>query len=208
MSGFLVLARHQESEWNEKGLWTGTTDVGLSEEGESDALRLGALVDDVPFSCAFVSEQWRSKDTLRRMLKTAHDEDIPVSVSPALNERDYGDYTGLNKWEVEKQVGEELFHAIRRGWDTPIPRGESLRQVYERALPYFRKEILPHVHAGENVLVVSSGNTLRSIIKYVESVSDEGIADIEMPFEEAILYRLDADGRMVSKEVRHLGASA
>lgn len=202
MNGKLILARHQESEWNKVGRWTGTHDRHLTEFGFKKSKDIGLLIKDIPIDCAFASMQVRSIETLSCMLTTCELFEIPTEHSAALNERDYGDYTGRNKWEMEKLLGEEEFKQLRRGWDHPIPNGESLRMVYDRAVPYFLQTILPKIREGKNVLVVAHGNSLRTILKYIESISDEAIADVEMPFEAVLVYTLSDEGRMVSKEIR------
>ncbi len=208
MNGKLILARHQESEWNKVGRWTGTHDRHLTEFGFKKSKDIGLLIKDVSIDCAFASMQVRSIETLSCMLTTCELFEVPTEHSAALNERDYGDYTGRNKWEMEKLLGEEEFKQLRRGWDHSIPNGESLKMVYDRAVPYFLNSILPKIKEGKNVLVVAHGNSLRTILKYIESISDEAIADVEMPFEAVLIYTLSDDGHMVSKEVRHLEQTA
>ena len=203
--GKLVLIRHHESEWNKLGKWTGVTDVHLSLLGFEKAKEMGKLIDSFKFDQAFTSSQTRAKETLACMLEGGTtNKSIPTIGAKELNERDYGDYTGKNKWEVEKEVGEEEFTRIRRGWDYPIPNGESLKMVYERSVPFFTNTILPFLKEGKNVLVVAHGNSIRSIMKYIENISDSDIANIEMPFGSVLIYDLDNDGHMIKKEVRQL----
>ncbi len=202
MSGKLILARHHESEWNKLGKWTGTRDRHLTEYGFEKSEDMGLLINDLKIDCAFASMQVRSIETLSCMLNICERYSVPTEHSAALNERDYGDYTGKNKWEASQLLGEEEFKKLRRGWDYPIPNGESLKMVSERVVPYFKEKILPEVNAGKNVLVVAHGNSLRTLMKYIENISDEGIADLEMPFGAIIIYDLDTEGHMTHKEVR------
>ncbi len=202
--GKLILARHHESEWNKLGKWTGVTNVGLTEYGLEMSKKMGELIQDIHVDEAFASTQTRSLQTLLCMEKGGKCVDIPLTRNAALNERDYGDYTGKNKWEMEKLLGEEKFKEVRRGWDCHIPNGESLKMVYDRAVPYFQKEILPRLRDGKNILVVAHGNSLRSIIKYIENIDDKGIAGVEMPFGAILIYDLDGMGHLVHKEVRQL----
>jgi len=202
--GKLILARHHESEWNKLGKWTGVTNVGLTEYGLDMSKKMGELIQDIPISQAFASTQTRALQTLLCIQDGSKCLDVPTIRNAALNERDYGDYTGKNKWDMEKLLGEEKFKDIRRGWDCPIPHGESLKMVYDRAVPFFLKEIVPRLKKGENVLIVAHGNSLRCIIKYIENVSDAGIADVEMPFGAILIYDLDSDGRLLHKEARQL----
>jgi 2,3-bisphosphoglycerate-dependent phosphoglycerate mutase len=118
-------------------------------------------------------------------------------------ERNYGDFTGMNKWEVEKQMGKEEFMKLRRGWDYPIPNGESLKDVYDRVIPYYKENILPKLKGGKNIIVSSSGNALRSLVKYLEEVSDEDISKVEIAPGEVYVYQIDEDGNVVSKEIRN-----
>jgi 2,3-bisphosphoglycerate-dependent phosphoglycerate mutase len=201
--GKLIIARHHESEWNKLGKWTGVTNVGLTDYGFDMSRKMGELIKDIRIDQAFASTQIRSIETLLCM-EDGERIDVPIARDSALNERDYGDYTGKNKWEMEKLLGEEKFKEVRRGWDIPIPNGESLKMVYDRAVPYFLKEILPLLKEGKNILVVAHGNSLRAIVKYIEHIGDEAIADVEVPFGAIIIYDLDGDGRMLNKEIRQL----
>src|SRR3989338_5270407 len=128
-----------------------------------------------------------------------------IQYSSALNERDYGDYTGMKKSEKERELGTEEVTALRRAWDYPIPNGETLKMVYERAVPFFKQEILPVLKNGKNVLVVLHGNTARALAKYIERISDQDIEKMEMPFNEIFIYDLDADGYSLKKEIRKVG---
>lgn len=201
--GKLVLARHHESEWNKLGKWTGVVDVHLSPEGFEGSKKMGELIKDFHFDQIFISTQIRSKETLTNMLiNMPLNINIPIESSKEINERDYGDYTGKNKWEMEKILGEEEFLKIRRSWDTPIPNGESLKMVYARSVPFFLNKILPFLREGKNVLVVAHGNSIRSIMKYIENISDEGIDKVEMIFGSVLIYDLDTEGHMINKEIR------
>lgn len=200
--GKLILARHHESEWNKLGKWTGNRDRHLTEYGFEKSNDMGLLIKDLHVDCAFASMQVRSIETLSCMLNVCERYEVPTEHSAALNERDYGEYTGKNKWEMEQLLGEETFRELRRGWSYPIPGGESLKMVYDRAVPFFIEHILPKVKEGKNVLVVAHGNSLRTIIKYIERISDEGIADVEVPFGGVTVYDLDMDGHLIHKDTR------
>lgn len=205
IDGTLCIARHTESEWNKLGMWTGTRDVHLTPYGKERASDMGLLIADIDIQQAFCSEQHRTRETLNEMLRAMGRIDVPVTHSPALNERDYGDYTGKNKWAMRDLVGEVEFDRMRREFDYPIPHGETLAMVYARAVPFYQEVIVPVLRDGKNVLVVSHGNTLRSLIKYIESISDEGIKDIEMLFETVYLYQVDRSGKLISREERFVG---
>lgn len=202
MTGKLILARHHESEWNKLGLWTGLRDRHLDQYGFDKSEDMGLLIKDIKIDYAFASMLVRSIETLSCMLNVCKRYEVPTEHSAALNERDYGDYTGKNKWQMEKLLGEEEFKKLRRSWDYPLPNGESLKAVSDRAVPYFLEKILPRVQENKNILVVAHGNSLRTLIKYIENISDEGIADVEMPFGAIMIYDLDANGHMIHKETR------
>lgn len=200
--GQLLLVRHTESEWNEKGIWTGTRDAKLSMKGFEDARLLGEAIRTIKIDRAYASLQTRTMETLSSMLGTMQQPVVPIIRDKALNERDYGDYTGKNKHEMKDVLGEELFEKTRRGWDVAIPNGETLRNVYERIVPYYLNEILPRLKLGENILVVSHGNALRALIKYIENISDDGIENIEMMFGGVLIYGVDEAGRSLHKEIK------
>lgn len=201
-SGKLILIRHAESEWNALGKWTGLTDVHITEEGRRQAQKLGKAIKDIELHHAYTSELTRTVETFLNLMQTANNAEIPHEKSKHLNERDYGDYTGLNKWEVLEQVGEDTFRGIRRGWDHPIPGGETMKMVHERSVPFYKEHLLPKLMEGKNVVVVSHGNTIRSLIKYLEDVDDDGIAEVEMPFGHILVYSVTPDGKQASKELR------
>ncbi len=202
MAGKLILARHHESEWNKLGKWTGLRDRHLDEYGFEKSADMGLLIEDLTIDYAFASMLVRSIETLSCMLNVCKRYNVPTEHSAALNERDYGDYTGKNKWEMEKLLGHDEFDKLRRGWDHPIPNGESLKMVYNRVVPYFLEKILPRVKENKNILVVAHGNSLRALIKYIEKISDDGMVKIEMPFGAIVIYELNDEGHMLSKEVR------
>ena len=129
---------------------------------------------------------------------------IPTEYADALNERDYGDYTGKNKWDMEQLLGEEEFTKLRRGWDYPIPHGESLKMVYKRVVPFFQSQVLPKLAEGKNVLIVSHGNALRALIKYIEQIPDADMEHIEMEFGSIRMYDLDPEGHKVNCEIRKI----
>lgn len=202
--GRLVIVRHGESEWNARGEWTGSRDVHLSEKGFKESALLGQALADTHLDIAFASQQIRAFETLESILDASQQFDVPYERSAALNERDYGDYTGLNKWQVKEQLGEEIFQHIRRDWDYPVPNGETLKTVYNRAAAYYLEHILPKLKEGKTVLVVSHGNAIRALIKYIENISDEGIADVKMPFGDITFYNVDESGHMLKKDVRKI----
>ncbi len=202
MKGKLIIARHQESEWNKLGKWTGIKDVHLTDKGVKDSDAVGLLIKDVNIDCAFASKAVRTIETLNCILDVCKKTAVPTEHNSALNERDYGDYTGKNKFDMEKLLGEEEFKKLRRGWNYAIPNGETLQMVYDRVLPFYLKEIVPKVQEGKDVLIVAHGNSLRALVKYIESISDEDVADLEIPFNAILIYDIDDNGHIINKEIR------
>ncbi|MEN9649747.1 MAG: hypothetical protein RL094_714 [Candidatus Parcubacteria bacterium] len=198
----LIIVRHHESDWNKLGLWTGMRDRHLTEYGFKKSEEMGNLIKDIQIDHAFASMQVRSIETLSSMLEAMGQYHVPTEHNKALNERDYGEYTGKNKWEMEKILGNENWERLRREWDYPVPQGETLKMVYERVVPFFKETILPHLMRGENVIVASHGNAIRALMKYIEKIPDEKIKDLQMLFGSVLVYTVDSDGYQVTKEVR------
>ena len=192
----LILVRHGESEWNKKDLWTGLADVSLSENGKKEARRVAFELSNLKIDIAYTSVLKRAKETLDIIKKVLNLHDLPETESKALNERDYGEFTGKNKWEIENVYGEETFKKIRRGWNYPIKAGETLKDVYNRVVPCYKQEILPKLKNGKNVLIVAHGNSLRALIKYLGSISDDDISNIELKTGEIYTYHVGRDGKV------------
>src|SRR5436190_7577854 len=201
MAGILVLVRHGQSEWNLKNLFTGWTDIGLTEQGITEARTAGRLLKakGLVFDIAYTSALSRAQDTLTIMLKELGQTDLEIVRDEALNERDYGDLTGLNKDDARKRWGEEQVHVWRRSYDVAPPGGESLRDTLARTLPYYVQEILPCVLRGERALVVAHGNSLRALIMVLEKLSPKEILARELATGAPVIYRLNADATVASK---------
>lgn len=208
MRGTLFLIRHQESDWNKLGLWQGVRDRHLTEHGFKMAERLGEYFKDVQIDQAFTSQQVRTIETLASIFETAGKSHVPTIHTSALNERDYGIYTGKNKWQVKEEVGEETFQQIRRSFDYPIPQGESLQMVYDRVTPFYINVVTPLLNSGKNVLVVAHGNSLRALLKYIEKLSNDEVAHLEFDFGSILIYDTDEVGIATRKEVWKLGSRA
>lgn len=200
--GKLIIARHTESEWNATGKWTGLRDVHLSEKGfhESALLGLEFQKTGIKLDKAFCSQQIRTLETLEGVLDSCRQFEVPIERDAAINERDYGDYTGKNKWQMKELVGEILFNKLRRGWDEPIPGGETLKAVYERVQPFYINKVLPLLREGKNVLIIAHGNSLRSLMKYIEKISDKDVSDLEMLFGSLIMYTVDQNGYKLTRQ--------
>ena len=198
---FLVLVRHGQSEWNLKNLFTGWRDAGLTEQGIREAREAGRKLkaQGLTFDVAFTSALKRAQDTLDLMLAELGQSKLPVFKDQALNERDYGDLSGLNKDDARKKWGEEQVHIWRRSYDVAPPGGESLKDTLARTLPYYVTEILPRVLRGERVLVSAHGNSLRALVMVLERLSPEQIVKREIGTGVPIIYQLDADSTVKSK---------
>ncbi|MBI2022274.1 2,3-bisphosphoglycerate-dependent phosphoglycerate mutase [Candidatus Daviesbacteria bacterium] len=199
---YLVLARHGLSEYNKQGLWTGWADPGLAPEGFEEAKKAGRSLTDIHFDFAYSADLKRARQTLDEILKELNLMDLPIKEARELRERSYGIFTGKNKWQVKEKVGDEEFQRIRRGWDHPIQEGESLKQVNARIWSYYQSEIFPKLREGKNVIISSSGNAFRGLIKSLEDIPEDKIADLEFGIGEVYVYEIDKEGRIISKEVR------
>ena len=215
MTYTLILLRHGESEWNAKNLFTGWVDVPLNEKGWDEAKRGGELLkaEGVLPDVVHTSLLRRAIMTANLALDSADRHWIPVKRDWRLNERHYGDLQGKNKAETLEQFGEEKFMIWRRSYDVPppaisadnqdtqvgdarydgepIPSTECLKDVLERALPYWESAIVPDLKAGKTVLVTAHGNSLRAIIKYLDGIADEDIVGVNVPTGIPLVYHLD-----------------
>ncbi|HEY6830929.1 MAG TPA: 2,3-bisphosphoglycerate-dependent phosphoglycerate mutase [Pseudolabrys sp.] len=197
----LVLVRHGQSEWNLKNLFTGWRDVDLTEQGIKEAREAGRKLkaQGLTFDIAYTSALKRAQRTLGLMLEELGQTKIEIVKDLALNERDYGDLSGLNKDDARKKWGEEQVHLWRRSYDIAPPGGESLKDTLARTLPYYVTEILPRVLRGERVLVAAHGNSLRALVMVLEKLSPEQILKREIGTGVPIIYRLNADATVDSK---------
>ena len=223
----LILLRHGESVWNKENRFTGWTDVDLSSKGVDEAINAGKIMKDnnITFDVAFSSVLLRAKKTLDLVLKEMN-VNVPVYYSYRLNERHYGALQGLNKDETRKKYGEEQVHIWRRSYDVrppmltiddprypgndplykdlskdELPLTECLKDTLERVLPYYNNEIKTHLLKGKNVLIVAHGNSIRSIIKYIENISDEDIMNVEIPTAVPYIYELDNELNIINKTI-------
>jgi 2,3-bisphosphoglycerate-dependent phosphoglycerate mutase len=199
----LVLVRHGESEWNKLNLFTGWRDPDLTEKGVEEARRAGQLLnaEGFRFDIAFTSVLKRAQRTLTLILGELGQNGLETVEDEALNERDYGDLSGLNKDDARQQWGEEQVLIWRRSFDIPPPGGESLKDTAARTLPYYEKAIWPQVKAGRDVIVAAHGNSLRSMIMRLDQLTPEQILKVELGTGVPIVYRLDAEGRVEEKRL-------
>ena len=197
----LILIRHGQSEWNALNQFTGWKDPDLTATGIQEAQNAAKIINNlkINFDLVFTSALIRAQNTAEIILKEIN-QPLSTIKNQALNERNYGDLAGLNKDDARKRWGNEQVHIWRRSYDTPPPGGESLKDTGERVLPFFMKEILPHVCEGKNVLVAAHGNSLRSLIKFLDNISDEDIVKLEIPTGAPIHYVINEDGSVKSKQ--------
>ena len=197
----LILIRHGQSEWNALNQFTGWKDPDLTATGIQEAHNAGKIISslEINFDLVFTSALIRAQNTAEIILKEIN-QSLSTIKNQALNERNYGDLAGLNKDDARKRWGDEQVHISRRSYDIPPPGGESLKNTGERVLPFFMKEILPHVCEGKNVLVAAHGNSLRSLIKFLDNISNEDIIKLEIPTGAPIHYVINEDGSVKSKK--------
>ena len=222
----LVIVRHGESEWNQKNLFTGWVDVELSENGRAEAKRAGKALKEagIDFDICFTSYLKRAINTQQIILKEMEREWLPVFKSYKLNERHYGALSGLNKKETAEKYGDDQVKIWRRSFDVrppvmeednqynslknpayrdvdsaEVPMCESLKDTIARTVPYFEKEIKPLVMEGKRVMIAAHGNSLRSLIKYFENISDEEIINVEIPTGTPLVYEFDDNFNVTNK---------
>src|SRR5665213_2402075 len=197
----LVLVRHGQSDWNLKNLFTGWRDVDLTEKGVAEAREAGRKLkaQGITFNTAFTSALKRAQRSLDLILAEMGQSKIPVFKDRALNERDYGDLSGLNKDEARKKWGEEQVHIWRRSYDVAPPGGESLKDTLARTLPYYLTEIQPRVLRGERVLVAAHGNSLRALVMVLDKHTTQSITKLNLDTGVPMIYRLNADSTVASK---------
>ncbi len=217
----LILLRHGESVWNKKNVFTGWVDVPLSPNGITEAIKAGEQLSKIEFDVVYTSVQVRSIETAMLALaqnksdKTPvviHDEGkmkdwtiiysqemaksiIPVYRDWHLNERYYGELQGKNKAETAKEYGDDLVHQWRRSYDVPPPNGECLKDTAERTIPFFKENIIPKLEEGKNILVSAHGNSLRSIVMFIDKLTKEGVLSLEIPTGKPLYYEMK-DGKL------------
>lgn len=199
---YLALVRHGQSEWNALGLWTGLRDIELNDIGREEARQAAESLKGIKFDVAYTSALVRAQQTLDEILGVLDQKGIPITADAAINERDYGDLTAKNKWDVQKEYGDEQFMKWRRSWDYPVPNGETLKDVHDRVAPYYDSVILPQLKDGKNVIIAAHGNSLRALVKHLENIPETEIPSLEIGTGEVYLYEVDNDGKIKSKEIR------
>jgi 2,3-bisphosphoglycerate-dependent phosphoglycerate mutase len=199
----LVLVRHGQSEWNLKNLFTGWRDVDLTDKGVAEARAAGRQLKalGLRFDVAYASALVRAQRTMDLMLEELGQRSLQMIRDQALNERDYGDLSGLNKDDARKRWGDEQVHVWRRSYDVAPPGGESLKDTAARVLPYYIQDILPRVLRGERVLVSAHGNSLRALVMVLDHLSPQEIVKREIATGVPLIYRLNADSTVAERKV-------
>jgi 2,3-bisphosphoglycerate-dependent phosphoglycerate mutase len=201
LNNVLVLVRHGQSEWNRLNLFTGWRNPDLTEKGVIEARWAGRLIrtQSITFDAAYTSLLKRAQHTLEIILAEIDQSGLETHKDEALNERDYGDLSGLDKDEARARWGEEQIQVWRRSYDIPPPGGESLKDTAARVLPYYQEHIWPRIKAGQNVLVTAHGNSLRALIMHLEDLTGEEILERELATAAPIVYRLTPSGRSAER---------
>jgi len=220
----LILVRHGQSEWNLENRFTGWVDVDLSPKGKLEACKAGELLKEknLKIDYFFSSYQKRAVNTLKLILNTLRIKDVQITRAWQLNERHYGALTGLNKDEMKKIYGEKKIHEFRRSWDTSpdplsrnnpnhpinidvykdiplenIPDTESLKDTYNRVLPYFKKEIQNKLDDNKNVLIAAHGNSIRAICKFLFQLDNKKITQLEIPTGNPLLISFNEKNKII-----------
>ena len=219
----LILVRHGQSEWNLQNRFTGWVDVELATQGKLEACKAGELIKDlnIKIDYFFCSYQKRAIETLKLILNTIRIKNDVIKKAWELNERHYGALTGLNKDEMKKVYGEKKVHEFRRSWNIPpepldknspyhpinieiykdiprekIPDTESLKNTYERVIPYFKENILTKI--DNNILISAHGNSIRAICKYLFDLDENKITKLEIPTGNPLILKFDENKKLIS----------
>jgi 2,3-bisphosphoglycerate-dependent phosphoglycerate mutase len=198
MPNTLVLVRHGQSEWNKRNIFTGIRNPDLTEKGLIEARWAGRVLRDLglEFDIAYTSLLKRARNTLDVILGELGQSDVGIIENEALNERDYGELSGLNKAEARARWGKEQVALWRRSFDTPPPGGESLKDTAARVYPYYVREIWPRLKAGKDVIISAHGNSLRALIMHLENLTPEEILDRELATAAPQVYRMTSSGEV------------
>ncbi|ACL57642.1 2,3-bisphosphoglycerate-dependent phosphoglycerate mutase [Methylobacterium nodulans] len=197
----LVLMRHGQSLDNEQDLFSGWRNPALTARGVAEAHAAGRKLKELGFSfnLAFTSKLRRAQHTLALMLEELGQPTLPVHADTALNERDYGALSGLNKTGARSLWGAEQVHLWRKSYDAVPPGGESLAMTAARVVPFYEREIAPCARAGKRVLVVAHGNSLRSLVMHLDGLDPEEIVGVNIATSEILIYCLNKRGHIASK---------
>lgn len=197
MVSILIIVRHGQSQWNLENRFTGDVDVELTQLGREEAKQAGQKLVSYRFNNCFTSVLKRAQETLDIILKETGQEDIPIEKDKALNERRYGNLQGLNKADTTKQYGETQVNLWRRSFNIAPPGGESLKDTYDRVIPYYESKVVPLLLNGAQVLVVAHGNSLRALAMHLENISKDDILGLNIPTGVPKIYEFDNDVKLI-----------
>jgi len=203
MYGKLILVRHGQSIYNEENRFTGWKDVDLTQKGIDEAIACATLLNDKNIDLAFTSNLKRAQKTLSLILAELN-LDLDVTKNEALNERDYGSLVSQNKYEAAENYGKDMVQKWRRSYDIPPPQGESLKMTLERTVPYFKSNIFPLLSNNKTVIISAHGNSIRSIVMYLLSVSTEDILKTEIGWCEPWIFEFNESGDVVNLDIENL----
>lgn len=192
----LILLRHGQSLWNLENKFTGSMDIDLSPHGCQEAAQAGELLKEYRIDMAYTSTLIRAVHTLEIVLKALNVK-IPVKKTIALNERSYGELQGLNKAEVEEKYGNRQYLLWRRSYLSTPPFGESLRDTFQKVVPFYKKEIIAQLKQDKNILIVAHGNSLRALIMFLEKIAPKQINEIEIATATPRKYCFDSNLRLI-----------
>ncbi len=196
----LTLVRHGQSAYNLENRFTGNLDVELTPQGEEEAKQAGVKLKGIIYAVAYTSVLKRARETLKIILTEINELGIPVIENAALNERMYGSLQGLNKAETIAKYGGEQVELWRRSFEVRPPEGESLKDTYNRTIPYYKAEIEPKLKANQNILMVAHGNSLRALVMYLESIDKMEIAKLTIPTGSPRNYEMDNELKIIKVE--------
>lgn len=200
MYGKLILVRHGQSVYNEENRFTGWKDVDLTQKGIDEAIASASLLKNLKIDTAFTSNLMRAQKTLNLILSELN-LIIPITKNEALNERDYGSLVSQNKFEAAEKYGKDQVQIWRRSYDIPPPDGESLKMTLERTVPYFTDNIFPLLSENKNIIISAHGNSIRSIVMNLLSISEEDILKTEIGWCEPWVFEFDHMGKVVDVKI-------
>ena len=203
MYGKLILVRHGQSIYNEQNRFTGWKDVDLTQKGIDEAILCASLLKSEVIDLAFTSDLKRAQKTLSLILDKL-ELNISITKKEAINERDYGSLVSQNKFEAAEKYGKEMVQKWRRSYDIPPPDGESLKMTLERTVPYFKNHIIPILSKGKNIIISAHGNSIRSIVMYLLSISEEDILKTEIGWCEPWVFDFNDNGDAININIRNI----